>query len=227
MAHGPDRRFFFALLTLLRFSVNLGVIERPLVLGLAWGAATGQWHLAVGVSLFFELLWLDHFPAGTFIPPNALLSTLLVLFWAGSMGMESAGSLVIPLMCAIPLAHAGSRVELLQRRWQDKAYNRLLRWARKGERKDGRPERLLAVSLLQTAGINFLLFGASFLVFRRVFTGMRNHWPGFFEASNLSWEHLWLMAALGGLLSLRRRKSYMLLAAGILILGIAGFFITL
>ncbi|MFW6005353.1 MAG: hypothetical protein ACOCPN_02640, partial [Desulfonatronovibrionaceae bacterium] len=62
-------RFFFALLSLARFSVQTGILDRPLVAGFLIYLVTGEMFPAMYVAVFFELLWIDIIPAGTFIPP--------------------------------------------------------------------------------------------------------------------------------------------------------------
>ena len=68
------QRFFFALFFLIRFAFNLGFVHRPLFAAALWALFTWQIQPALGAGIFFELLWLDLFPAGTFIPPQSLLA---------------------------------------------------------------------------------------------------------------------------------------------------------
>ena len=39
-----------------------------------WALLTFRLQPALSAGIFFELLWLDLFPAGTFIPPHGLLA---------------------------------------------------------------------------------------------------------------------------------------------------------
>lgn len=63
---------FFALLSLTRVAVDLGFVHRPIFAALLWAGLTFSLQPAMSAGIFFELLWLDLFPAGTFIPPHAL-----------------------------------------------------------------------------------------------------------------------------------------------------------
>jgi len=44
-----------------------------------WSLFSGQKDISLNLGIFFELLWLDLFPAGTFIPPQSVYAVLLTL----------------------------------------------------------------------------------------------------------------------------------------------------
>jgi PTS system mannose-specific IIC component len=186
------------------------------VVGLLWGAATGQWELSLGTAVFFELFWLDLFPAGTYIPPNSVLATLMTLALAHHFGVRGPEGLLLPLICSLPLGLLGARVEYWQRRWQDATYNALLHWARRSARRSQRfyPEKLVLSSVLQYVTVHFVLFGFLLLALIWLLEGVQGRLSPV-EHLPLGWGHLWLLAAMGGINALRINKAYGLLAAGI------------
>lgn len=102
------------------------------------------------VAIFYEILWLDLFPAGTYVPPNGTLSVFLVLALAyvldnaGEYTLVSQASLAespenfasflspatlfVPLVLAMPAAKCASRLESYVRHLSDTRYDQLLSW---------------------------------------------------------------------------------------------------
>ncbi|THB63747.1 MAG: hypothetical protein D6E12_16310, partial [Desulfovibrio sp.] len=109
----------------------------------------------------------------------------------------------------------------LQRKWQDRSYNSLLRWARKGGQhgEGASPERLIARSMAQTALMSLVLFFVSFLFLAWLVGVMHETWPFIFETPAVTWPLLWLAAGMGGLLALRLRGAYQVFFAGIFVVA--------
>jgi len=204
---GRSPRFFFALTTLLRFSVGLGFLERPLAVGVLWGLATGEWALAANCAVFFELFWLDLFPAGTYIPPNAVASMLLTLGVSHYFGVQQASLLVIPVLLSLPAAMLCSKVEYWQRRMQNEGYNKLMRWARRNE-DTNEPGRLILRSLAQQVAMHTAFLSLCLLVLIgtiKVMYWYLGHLP---SISGIQWSHLWFIGGIGGVMSLRVPRFY-------------------
>lgn len=200
----------------LRFTLNLGVIERPLVFGPLLGLVLGDTGDGVAVGLFFELFWLDLIPAGTYIPPNALLSVCVTLGLMRHFGLNGAGECVPALALGIPAAYAGAWLERMQRSWQDRGYNRLLAWA-KGSERGSQPHVIVRYSLIQLAASNLLLVMVCMLAALSLL-GVVIHLAGhalFAPLSHFSWPMLWITASVGGVLSLRVKNAYRTFAAGV------------
>lgn len=208
-----------------RFGLNLGIIERPLAVGFVWALVSGDWETSLGVALFYELFWLDLFPAGTFVPPQSVASTVMALSLISYFGLSGPSEYALPLLCSLPMGLLGVRLELFQRRWQDAGYNSLLHWARKtGSRHTARhaPGRLVGISLLQLFALYFITFCLGLLALIAVMTFLQAQQTVLGAGMALQWGHLWFVGALGGVLSLRIRKSYVtfaLCAAVVLALG--------
>lgn len=214
----------FTLFSFLRFSCNIGVIERPLVQGLVWGVVTGDVTFAVSVSLVFELFWLDLIPAGTFIPPNAAASNLIVLAVAEIYGFREPAQIIFPVLLSLPLAWVASRGEQMLRRRQDQGYDTLQLWLRPGSDDEYRPQDLVRRAALMSA--------AGYLVFMLAAASLMVAGVGWLLGQGLlrppmhmfSWPHLWITASLGGLLALRVPGAYGILTCGACAVAVLGLF---
>ncbi|MGM0424142.1 MAG: PTS sugar transporter subunit IIC [Thermodesulfobacteriota bacterium] len=207
----PGRRFFFGLLSLCRFAFNPGFWDRPLVLGLFFGYFSGDWPTSLGVAIFFELFWLDAFPAGTFVPPHRILATFLTLTLALALGFQSPGQMLPLLLPSVILAGLGSKLEVWQRMQQNSSYNQLLQWTRQDSHRF-QPEALVKKGLLQLAAANALLYVLGFLACYYLFQQLQHYWQ--IELQGLAWEHIWSLGLLGPVLSLRNKRAYQLLVLG-------------
>jgi PTS system mannose-specific IIC component len=189
---------------------------------MVWGAVTGDMGLALSVSLVFELLWLDLMPAGTFIPPNNAAANLAALALIKLFGIDSAGMAVYVVVLCLPIAILASRLEQVQRRMQNASYNKLLTWTKISHVDRYNPGRLVAGSMVQSVVLNLLFFifaaSAAAGVMHILLSSGRLD-----AVEEIRFGHLWLAAALGGVLALRRPRAYWAAtAAGVLVLAAAG-----
>ncbi|MFP4213177.1 MAG: PTS sugar transporter subunit IIC [Desulfohalobiaceae bacterium] len=207
----PGGRFFFGLLALCRFAFNPGFWDRPLALGLFFGYVSGDWPSSLGIAIFFELFWLDAFPAGTFVPPHRILATFLTLTLAMALGLQSPVQILPLLLPSVLLARLGSRLEIWQRMRQNYSYNKLLQWSRQGS-ECFQPQLLVQKGLLQLAAANSLLYMFSFLACYYTFQLLHSSWA--LQVPDLGWEHIWSLGLVGPILSLRNKRAYQLLVLG-------------
>lgn len=170
----------------------------------------------MSAGIFFELLWLDLFPAGTFIPPHALLSltaTLTVLACLPDADMRTTALL---LVATLPLAYLGAWVEQRYRKRQNTSYNKLITWNRQSVAHAYTPNRLIMQALAEKFLLNFFLFALCVLP---LLAALRPLQPWLSSGPQPSWPMLWIVAGIGAVLALRLRKAYAL--AGIsLVLGV-------
>ncbi|MFV0347535.1 MAG: PTS sugar transporter subunit IIC [Halodesulfovibrio sp.] len=204
---GDPPRFFFAFSSILRFALNLGFFERPLAAGLIWGLITGEWALAIHVSIFFELIWLDLFPAGTYIPPNAVAPMLLTLGISHYFNVQDAPTLAFPILVSLPAALLAARIEYRQRKMQNAGYNRIIHWGRK-DAEDSVPGRVVVRSLVQSFVMHALFFCLCQLVLIVTIKGLSWYMGHLPAIPGIGWMHLWFAAGIGGVMSLRVRRSY-------------------
>lgn len=202
------------MVSLSRFTINLGFLERPLVHGLLWAVLTAQWNPAFSIAVLFELLWLDLIPAGTFIPPHSTAAFTVAVTTATFFGFTEAGDMLFPLLLAMPMAKAGTYLEVtLRRRW-NKGYNKLIRATSPGRQEDFTPSVLIAKNVIEASTAHFLFFLVSCTAVIAVTGILRNHFQ-MLVPTGLDWKYLWLAACVGGLLSLRTPRAYGALAFGI------------
>jgi len=189
-------------------------------MGLVWGILSGDLTTAIAVSLFFELFWMDLIPAGTFIPPQMAASTLMALTLVGVYQLKAPPQAILAIVASLPLAWLGTRLEVMERERQNRSYSELLRSSRGGTGVFA-PEVLVRRAILRMAIINWLFFLTSavgLVWFAGQFLPFLQQHVTFVP---IKWWHIWFGASLGGLLSIRFRPGYILLAAAAVGLAVA------
>lgn len=180
---------------------------------------------AVSLAVFYEMFWLDLFPAGTYMPPNSLFPMLTVLSLMETMGQPDITTLFLPVILTLPLAALGSLIERRQREWQVTSYNRIIRKLRTDGDLGMAASYSVAASLSQLFLFNLIAFCAvTGLVF--FLWGAIAAWKGhMLVLAQASWPLLWVFGAVGGVLALRIRRNYIVFIAGsicIALLSLAG-----
>ncbi|WP_269077529.1 MULTISPECIES: PTS sugar transporter subunit IIC [Pseudodesulfovibrio] len=199
--------------SLFRFALTIGLLERPLVIGLFWGLATGDMETSLCISIFFELFWLDLIPVGTYIPPHLTVATFVALSLTTYFGLDQPGRISFVLFASMPLAWLGTRLEALLREQDRSNYNRLLNWVR-----NPKNPHLPSLIVMRSVGRTFVLSGLAFYVaviaLMYAFKAFFALYPSRLDIG-VTWPHLWVAATLGGLMALRLKRAYAVLAAGI------------
>lgn len=183
-------------------------MERPLVIGMIWGVLTGEVETSLKISLFFELMWLDHIPAGTYIPPVLSAACVGGLMLNQLFGLAHAPKAAVPLLLCIPLALLGTRVEALLRRWNKRSYNKLLSWVRHRDPKHDMPARIMLRSLAMTLGAYWVFFFVCACALVPLTGYILSSYGWQLVDLPVSWPAMWLAASIGGLLSLRLNRAY-------------------
>lgn len=190
------------------------------------------------VAIFYEIVWLDLFPAGTYVPPNGTLSVFLVVCLVYILKLYDYGSLeqpqnlvilpsdvVLPLLLAMPAAEYSSRIESLLRRLNNTRYEALL--------SHECPRKLVIGSISQAFLLHMASFALCFLVL--FFTlWLMQRCLGFFPQNftffnenlrhMITWPMLWFAALVGSLLALRIKKAYIAYGAMVFLLFLSFFF---
>lgn len=210
--------FFFVLFSLTRFGLNLGFLDRPLVIGLVWSAATGQWEVAMPVALFYELFYLDLFPIGTFIPPHGPFALLVTLALLQICNITHPAPALALIVLSLPVAYLGSKLEERHRQWQNLGYTRMLQSTRPGQEYITSTAKLARNALFQVC----IIQGVAFLLVMAVLTPLAEwlllHLRPRVPALPIGWAHIWLLGTMGALLSFRARRVY----AFFLVMALAG-----
>lgn len=213
----------FVVFSVFRFSLNVGFLERPLLIGLAWATISGDPRTALGIALFFELLWIDLFPAGTFIPPHLVASTSAGLALASALRLAAPQDVLLCLLLTVPLGPAGAKFEQLLRTWQNRHYNELVRLARQPGIAFA-PERILVRSMVETSFCALVVFALALAFLFSLVGHALPLWRELLPAGRIGWVHIWLAASLGGVLAIRWKRAYGLLAAATALLAMSGAF---
>ncbi len=183
-------------------------------MGLLAALLSGQWTPCLGAAVFFEFLWLDRFPAGTYIPPQRILSTLLVCSTAFVLHLSHPYLLLPAMLCALPAAHLGTLVEKRLRQEESENHTQLMNWSDQVQ-PQGFPVHMIWVSLgrkvLWESGLFFLLalFVTIFTAAAGVLTPLER------LTFQFGWPHVWAAALVGSILSVRIRRAYYLLIIGL------------
>lgn len=214
--------FFFALFSLFRSSVSIGLLERPLVVGFFWGALFGNYSTSLSCAIFYELLWLDFIPVGTFIPPHMTAATFTCLALATYFGLESPPFVFVALLAGLPMAWLGARLDRTMRDRLNRSYSSVLQWVRHpvGE---NLPSQLVARTLLGKMVVFWLFFVVMIGVSALAVRGVLAEFSGQIASLKLEWYQFWIAASIGGLLSLRLRSLYLSVGAGAAAFGILRF----
>ncbi len=188
-------------------------------MGLIVGICFGNWNVVLGIAIFFELFWMDKIHAGTYIPPHKMFATCISILLAFHLDLHRAEQILPIIFLVIPLALLAVRLESWQRIFQNQSYDKLLSWSRSCI-DEFHPTILIKKSLLQIVCMNSLFFFCSFLILGYVYLYIKPFWP--LTLKGFTWNHLWIFALIGAILSLRKIRlyQYLFLGGALLCLGI-------
>ncbi len=209
-----DRRFFFVLFSSFRFALNLVILERPLAVGFFWGAVFGDLPTALSTAIFFELFWLDLIPAGTFIPPNHVASTLAALCLMNTLHLSTPSGALVAIAAALPFSRLLAKAEDMQREYE----NRVFAKSQDSRGRSGAlfaPGRLIARSIVDMAVINGLVFTTALAGAVLAMAWLAPILAPIIKVYPLSWAQIWLFGSLGAILSFRYRPAYVVFVAGL------------
>ncbi len=191
-----------------------------MVLGLAWACLSGEYTASLGIGVFFELFWLDLFPAGTFIPPNYVAATVASLAVCHRYNLSTPAEVLPALALGLAVGKMGQWLEQFLRNRNDQADIRL-------HEEKNFPHQSSATLILSAIGRSI---AASFLFMVVVLTGVALFSPWWEpllrqwqDMVRLHWWELWFCASIGGILAIRWRRVYGLLVAGVVIVAMSAF----
>jgi mannose PTS system EIIC component len=170
--------------------------------------------VCLGVSLFFELLWLDLFPAGTIIPPQSLAPTLASLAVVHHLGIDTPSLAVVVMFVALPLGPLFAQLERYHRQYENRAHTGLLVWASQSGLGPG-PAILTRRSILVMLPLNTIVFSICLLALTAISATILPRLEPLLGPIPLQWPHLWVVASVGAVLSLRHRPAYAILLGGV------------
>lgn len=180
------------------------------------GLLLGEFDLAWKVGLFFELFWLDQFPAGTYLPSSGQAGACLAL---GALVYGHAHSPAAALLACLFGCVAGELLTVAENRLRlgNDHYHRLLMLWSMAPKRGVPPEWLLWRAVTRQAVVLGLVFavlaGAAGFLFRTI---IEQRWLDV-DDLGLAWWQVWLVASMGGVLGLRVRAVYKVAAVGVAI----------
>lgn len=192
------------------------------MIGLFWGAFTGDYSTSFSIAIFFELFWLDLIPVGTFISPHLTAATFAALSITTILGLETPSRIMWIIFAAMPLAWLGTRMESLLREQEKVSYNKLLNWVR-NPYKGNEPGVLIVRSLVRTFTFSFVGFYIALIGLFFIIKTMFATYPGIVGAIDVQWPHLWIAASIGGVVSLRLKRAYAILIGGVVLYALFVF----
>ncbi|MDL2306664.1 hypothetical protein LJC48_01360 [Desulfovibrio sp. OttesenSCG-928-C06] len=215
----------------IRVCTSLVFCRHPIFAGLLWWLFGGSPEIAIPAAIFFELIWLDSFYVGTYVPPLALLPYLVFLPLTAIFNLTTPQQSVLLLVLCLPLASLGARVENRLRKYQGGDYHKL----QEAVAGSGDIAAVLGRSVRNALLRQSLVFGCLYLVSAMVIFGIvwlfgvrLQLWPtgaplpeGLWgmPAGPVQWGMLWTVAAVGGLLALRIRWAQGTFVAGVVALA--------
>ncbi len=203
-------------MSLFRNAVHLGFLDRPLVVGILFALILDPALPFLGIGIFFELLWLDAIPAGTYIPPQSQLAAFVCAETAALLQVSQPGPMIPLILLAIPLAWLGSRGESFHRSRQNAVHDALLsETAASSLQKRGDPARFVLRSLVQYFAFQTGLGLLAAMCLYSLGAAILPYWP---LQEGPGWPEIWGAALLGGLLALRLRRSYLVFAVSLMLL---------
>ena len=120
------------------------------------------------------------------------------------------------ILASMPLAWLGSQLEMWIRDKERSSYNALLHWARHPAKANG-PGVLILRSLGRTFILSWISFFVAVLVLKYLFDIFFTLYPTLLTSIDVKWAHLWGAATIGGLMALRLRRAYAVLATGVIL----------
>ena len=194
-------RFFFILATVGRSVVNIGFIERPLVLGFFYALCTGHFLPTMPLAVFFELFWIDLFPLGSFLPPFPAFPFLLLLTILAIFNPLPMQVLFVLILAALPLAHAGAGIERVVRERNASLF------PHSSQEFNGLSWHSIARLTMRTVLAGLLVFLVAVSAYLPLALFLEGQW-GQREAipGPEGWAVLLLCATPGGILALRRKE---------------------
>jgi len=169
------------------------------------------------VAIFFELLWIDLIPAGTFIPPNAvfcLVATTALIFY---FQLESIEQIFFQMLLTIPGAYILALFEGWHRVRQNKSYNIVLHQSR-DKFESFQPEKMIFKSMAGSLGINFLAACVGLYLLTLIHP-LINILPQP-DQDILKWPHLLMIAGISAIAALRIKRAYTSLVLAMLIISL-------
>lgn len=153
------------------------MISRPIIAGPVTGLLLQDPYTGLVLGAFIELLWIDRFPIGVYVPPNDAIVTILATAGAiivgDTAGQVSRELIALSLLLFVPFGVLGQRLDIYIFRSNDRLSDEAVRDAREGSISGISKKHLLGIlksyvsmTALQFVGLIFGIFVLQALFFR-------------------------------------------------------------
>ncbi len=208
-------RFFFVLSQWARLSASIVFFDRPLVAALGMGLVTNALAEALALGLVLELFWIDRLRLGTVVPPSATLSFLLLFPFCLLFDWHEPEQIPLPLLTCILFAHVSAALERWLRRCNAAQDTALEQWIEDPTSPSGMSvEKYVWNSHWRVVWSSATLYVVSFFLLYALFTSLISI-GAMVQIPGLTWNILYGIGLLGAVLALRTRRSYAVLAMGV------------
>lgn len=209
---------FFIALRLAYQCLGILIFRHPVSAGIVLWLVTGDFNLLLA-AVFFELLWLDLFYVGTYVPPDGLFAYLLFAPLMLVLGLSSPQDICLPLLACLPFAAMAGKLESRMRLYASRDYKNMNEAIASGADIENTASGIIKGSLLRLVMAGFMLYTlAAMLLY-----GAAAIWIWKFGAvycvNWATWGFLFCLAAIGGLLSLRIPWARVCFGACVLVAG--------
>ncbi len=168
-------------------------------------------------AVFFELLWLDVFAVGTYVPPMPAYSFVVFLFLVQTFPCDTGGEFLAALAISSVPAYLQPILDVRHRTLQAQAYSRLMAAAELPAPPPGLPFELVLRSALRQLVVGLLLFFPVLLVATGLYTLVGRFFFSTASHSLVPGTYVAAAAALGATAALRLRKAYVVFLLCILL----------
>jgi PTS system mannose-specific IIC component len=210
---------FFIVLRLAHQCLGLIICRHPLFAGAVLWLVFRDDNLLLA-ALFFELFWLDLFHAGTFVPPDSMLSLLVFVPLTRMFSLESPEDFTAALLCCLPLAELGARLDQHLRRLRSAAHEALNNSVRNSGDIVGFMDGMVGRGLYSMILLRLLLYALALSFLGAVFYYLRVHFGSVCRTPWSTWGALLGFAALGGVLALRIPAALICFVVSAVVLGL-------
>lgn len=170
-------------------------------------------------GVFFELLWMDLFYVGAYVPPMGLLS-FCAFYAALTVSGATPQTQLWLLVCSLPLASLGARLENRIRHAQDVCYHTLMQSVAQGRGIEAKLETIIGDAFALQTMLGFGLCFAAVLVLTGIaFILAQVPLPPLPFGKDTPWPYLWCLASMGALAALRLPMAVACFAACCIAVG--------
>lgn len=209
---------FYVLLKLGFYCLGILLLRHPLCAGLVLWLITGDFNLLLA-AVFFELLWLDLFYVGTFVPPDNLFAYLLFAPLMLTLGLGQPQDICALLLATLPFAALMGKLESRLRLGAGAGYKKLNQVVDEGGDVQATASAVIRKSLARLALLDVSVYALAALLLYGGVSLWLWEFGSVYRIGWASWGFLICLAALGGVLSLRITWARVCFGACVLVVG--------